>query len=342
MATIERYGYYLFLGLGDFEGQPPLGPEWTSTWDLSAWMERIDRLVELGANTLFIYLLGHHLPYPSSRFPACVEEQHPNVRSEFFHEVLDQCVERDLYLVAVFSTTGHAKAYTARHPGLAICDRSGNPRVESGIMCHHKEGARHYCTQVIDECLDRYHGFSGVILHPPEFLQPCFCEACQESYRRIYGGSLCAASEEAAKEFFMATNLHFQRTVLEARIRRRLPEARIMTFTIPWVFNRHFAQIAKEIDPATVIVHWDYELSDERVAALPSRLKEYQQFGHEVWFMPTSGFAFSQERSRASQARAVLRQVEGALDAGVRGIVYFMGPKWWPTVEETSFFLHRR
>lgn len=342
MASPQRYGYYLFLGLGDFEVPQPLGPEWTSTWDLSAWLERIEELARLGANTLFIYLLGHRLPYPSSRFPECVEEQHPNVKAEFFQSVLDRCGEKGIYLVAVFSTTGHAKAYTARHPELAICDRGGKPQVDTGIMCHHKEGARRYCTEVIDECLERYRGFSGVILHPPEFLQPCFCMACQETYRRGYGRSLMAANEEEAKEFFMATNLHFQRTVLEAGIRRRLPEARLMTFTIPWVFDTHFEQIAREVDPATVIVHWDYNLTDQRVGALPSRLRQYHQFGHEVWFMPTSGFAFSPERSPAGQAAAVLRQVNSAVEAGVKGIVYFMGPKWWPTVEETSYFLRTK
>ncbi len=141
----------------------------------------------------------------------------------------------------------------------------------------------------------------------------------------------------------MLTNLRFQRTEVEPHVRRLLPQARLMTFTIPWVFEAAFPDIAREIDRTTVIVHWDYELSDERIEALPARLRHYQQWGHEVWFMPTAGFAFTPEQEPALQAQAVLRQVEGAVRAGARGVVYFVGPKWWPSISATSYYLgHKR
>ncbi|MCR4439368.1 MAG: beta-galactosidase [candidate division KSB1 bacterium] len=320
---------------------PVLGPEWTCTWDLRTWRERLDRLVNLGASTLFIYLMGHALPYASKRFPEWVEARHPNVEVEFFQQVVDWCVDRGIYLVDVFSTTGHAKGYTSRHPELAICDREGHPQVQSGIMCHHKEGARGYCFGVIEECLARYRGFAGVILHPPEFARPCFCEACQQHFRAAHGKSLLSATNQEAKRFFMATNLRFQRSTLEALIRPQAPELRLLTFTIPWVFEKEFEQIAKEIDLDTVIVDWDYDQHEERIARLPARLRRQQQFGHKVWFMLTSGFAFSNERSASEQADLVLRQVEAALAVGVRDIIYFIGPAWWPTVEQTSYYLHK-
>ncbi|MBC7188439.1 MAG: hypothetical protein H5U38_15545 [Calditrichaeota bacterium] len=339
LTQLNHYGYYLFLGLGDFDVPPVLGPEWTSTWDLRTWQERLDRLVSLGTNTLFVYLMGHALPYASARFPECVDVRHPNAKAEFFQQVVNWCVDRGIFLVAVFSTTGHAEGYTSRHPELAICDREGHPQVQSGIMCHHKEGARRYCLGVIEECLTRYRGFAGVILHPPEFWRPCFCDACQEEFRAAHGKSLLSATDQEAKRFFMATSLRFQRSALETSIRRYVPEVRLFTFPIPWVFEQEFEQIAKEIDLHTVIVDWDYDLREERIQRLPARLWREQQFGHEVWFMPTSGFAFSKERSASEQAELVLKQVEAALAVGIRDIVYFMGPTWWPTVEETSYYL---
>jgi hypothetical protein len=157
-----------------------------------------------------------------------------------------------------------------------------------------------------------------------------------------YGRSLLAATDQEAKRFFMSSYLHFQRTVLERVVRRHLPTARLLTFTIPWIFEAEFEQVVGEIDQGTVIVDWDYNLSEERLRLLPSRLQRYQERGYEVWFMPTSGYAFTAEQSPREQAHRVLRQVEVARAAGARGIIYFMGPRWWPTVAQTSWYLRQQ
>ena len=340
MRTPYHYGYYVFLGRGDFPPEIPLTPEWTSTWDLPEWNRRIDRLADLGANTLFVYLLGFHLPYASRAFPGCVEEGHPNVKMDFFQGVLDHCRERRIEVVAVFTTTGHARSYVHAHPDLAIRTREGQPDLKQEILCHHREGGRAYPAENIRECLTRYRGFSGVILHPPEFLNPCFCGACQEEYLKETGRDLFKATDEEAKGFFMRSYMRFQKTALEPEIHSLAPKARQLTFTIPWVFAHHFEEVAKEIDPRTVIVDWDYELTPKAVADLPARLERHRKFGHELWFMPTSGYIFSGKKGAQEQADVVLSQIRAARGSGVKDIVYFMGPIWWPDVERTSWRLH--
>lgn len=333
---MNHYGYYMFLGLGDFGMPEQVGPEWTSTWNLAKWREKVDELVVLGTNTLFLYLIGHKLPYPSGQFPDCVEQDHPNVKDDFLQALIDLCRERDIEVVAVFTTTGHAAGYTSLHPQAATQDRDGSLRVEQGILCHHNQEGIAYPLGAITECLERYHGFSGVILHPPEFSVPCFCGECRRLYEESRGKDLLSVPEEEARGFFMSTNLAFQKTVLEPEIRQRVPGCRFLTFTIPWVFETHFEQLAEHIAPETTIVDWDYRLSDEDRARVPGRLKRLMQFGHQVWFMPTCGFAFDREKSSDEQADAVLAQIRAALAAGIEDVVYFMGPVWWPTVERTS------
>lgn len=356
MRKTRHYGYYLFLGLGDFEQSPArvddmsapvvLSGDWTRTWDLLEWERRIDQLARLGANTLFFLLTGHKLPYKSQCFPECVDMDHPNVHNDFLQKVLEHALERDIRLVAVFSTTGHAKSFVSSHPHLAIQDRTGTFRVNEGIMCHHHEEARQYPLMVIRECLTKYHGFVGAMLHPPEFLKPCFCSTCQEiygnhtSYRESHVSDLLSAPDEEAQRFFMETNLSFHKTVLESEVKRHLPEAQLFICTIPWAFEPHFEKIATHIDKSTNIIEWDYNMSEGRISLLYGRLKRYRQFGHEVWFMPTSGFAFSKTRSQTEQARVVLSQIRMCLESDVKDIIYFMGPTWWPTVEETSWYLH--
>ncbi len=338
---MNHYGYYLFLGLGDFPEPASLDHGWTSTWDLEHWRDAINRLKELGTNTLFVYLMGHDLPYSSRAFPDCVEVGHPNVEHDFLQQVLDFAAVESIEVVAVFSTTGHAKTFAARNPRLAISGPDGVPMPQHGILCHHKADAQAYPCSVIAECLTRYKGFSGVVLHPPEFVMPCYCDDCCAAFAGEGGGKLRQVSKIDAQLFFMQGYMHFQDTVLEALLQGHVPDAKRFTFTIPWIFEQGFEKFAQHIDSKTVIVDWDYDLREERIAQLPDRLERYRQFGHELWFMPTAGFDFKPELLEHEQSERVLRQIQLAQPAGIEDIIYFLGPYWYPTIRSTSWFLER-
>jgi hypothetical protein len=55
--------------------------------------------------------------------------------------------------------------------------------------------------------------------------------------------------------------------------------------------------------------------------------------------MPSAGLAFSRDTA-AEQTAGTLRQIEVALEAGVDGVVYFVGPRWFPYIEPTSWYLN--
>lgn len=358
-----RYGYYLFLGLGDYLPPDELGAEWTSAWGPAEWTRRLDELVGLGANTLFVYLVGGRLPFPSERFPELVEPGHPNVESEFFQSVIDEARSRDMDVVAVLSTTGHARALTDLRPDLAIepgagaepaaasafpegqhddvvSDREGEAVVGSGILCHHKAGARAYAIEVARECLTRYTGFAGYVLHPPEFVTGCVCDECRRAYSAQTGDELLDAPDDTVRGFFMRTNLEFQRDELEPGVAGLIPGGKAFTFSIPWIFEEGFAEVAALIPDHHTIIEWDYNQAPARIATLGERIRRYGSAGHEVWFMPSAGLAFGEETAEA-QTAGTLRQVEVALEAGAGGVIYFVGPYWYPYIEPTSWFLHR-
>jgi hypothetical protein len=336
-------GYYIFLGMGGFPPPKSLTPDWTSTWDLDQWRTRLDRLAELGCNTLMVYLMGHRLPYPSQCFPGCVEADHPNVRGEFLQQVLQEAKSRRMRLIATLTTTGHCRAFATANPQLVIVGPNGTTPArglqgtfDTHILCHHNPSARRYCLDVIDEVLTRYSGFDGVILHPPEFAQPCYCALCRGAFAQHTGQDLLKAPEDQSQAFFMSSYLQFQRQELWPLVRRLTPGARPLMFTIPWVFQKHLEQVAQDIEPDTIIVDWDYGLDDQAPSLLGPRLRRYGALGHSVWFMPTCGYAFNSKADRHAQEQAVLRMISSAHDAGVQDIVYFMGPRWWPSVEATS------
>jgi hypothetical protein len=341
-------GYYIFLGIGDFPPPKALTPDWTSTWDLDQWRIRLDRLAQLGCNALMVYLMGHRLPYPSRRFPDCVEREHPNVRAEFFQRVLEEAAGRQMRTIATLTTMGHCRAFATAHPELVIVGPDGRSPArglqgtfDTHILCHHNPVARQYCAEVVEEVLTCYTGFDGVILHPPEFAQPCYCPLCQKAYSHQSGGDLLEVPEDQAQAFFMSSYLQYQRQELWPLARRLSPGARPLMFSIPWVFQKHFEQVGQDIDPQTIIVDWEYDLGEGVCAQLGPRLRRYGGLGHEVWFMPTCGYAFNSKVDRQQQEQAVHRMIRAAGEAGVRDIVYFMGPRWWPSVEATSTRLPR-
>ncbi|MDA1189705.1 MAG: hypothetical protein O2854_08545 [Chloroflexi bacterium] len=361
---LDRYGYYLFLGYGDYHRPDKAGPDWTSAWNLKEWERRLDRLQKLGTNILYVFMMGKELPFPSQAFPEIVEKGHTNVENEFFQQVLDSANKRGIEVIAVFATTGHAGELVKHRPHLeikprpegseastahlrafpkaeaerAIHHRAGTAQVGSGILCHHQKEAQKYPLTVITECLTRYKGFSGVVLHPPEFVSACFCKDCQAMYKKATGNDLMQASDDEARRFFMDSNLEFQKNVLEPKVDELLPGGKSFMFTIPWMFEGHFEEFERWIDKDTIIVDWDYDVAEERMAELQGRLKRYGKYGHEVWFMPSSGFAYGPDYTE--QEAAVRKQVSLAEETGVNGVVYFMGPVWTRHLEPSSYFLH--
>jgi len=268
-----RYGYYLFLGLGDYLSPDATEPDWTSSWGLREWERRLDELAQLGTNTLFVYLAGGRLPYPSERFPELVEPGHLNVEDEFFQSVINSANSRGMEVVAVLSTTGHAGAMADLRPELAIEPgprqtaavpaftsafpegmQDGEAPVGTGILCHHKAGARDYATGVAQESLTRYTGFAGYVLHPPEFVTGCLCDECQAAYRERTGEELREAPDEVVRDFFMRTNLEFQRDVLEPVAASLIPRGRAFTFSIPWIFETSFEKVADLIPAHHTII----------------------------------------------------------------------------------------
>lgn len=229
-----RYGYYVFLGIGDYHQPKILNENWISTWGLEEWRIFLENLVRLKANTLMIYLNGHSLPYKSRSFPELVEYSHPNVKNEFFSEVLSLAKSYGLNTIMVLSTTGHSARYLENNPGLSIQIRShninldellspfpdhirktknlvqsGNAQVGLGTLCHNNKNAQEYAVNLIKECLSIYPQVNGVALHPPESIYPCFCEQCCKLFKTKHEKDMLDVNDEIAREFYLESYLDF-------------------------------------------------------------------------------------------------------------------------------------
>lgn len=358
-----QYGYYVFLGVGDYHQPKNLDEKWIATWELKEWKVFLKKLVHLKANTLMVYLNGHTLPYKSQCYPELVEYNHPNVKNEFFSEVLSLAKSYGLNTIMVLTTTGHSAKYLEKNPTLAIKIRSkninldellspfpdhirktknlaqsDNAQVGLGTLCHNNPKSQEYCVNLIKEYLSIYPQVNGVALHPPESIYPCFCEHCCELFKTKYGKDMFDVSDEIAREFYLESYLNFQKNDLENEIKALLPQMQLYTFTVPWLFEQSFENIVNHISKDTIIIDWDYNLNTLRIKQLNKRLSSYQAYNHCVWFMPTAGFGFDKKHEIQSEISKVKKQMEIAVDSNVSGIIHFVGPTFVMDLKKTNFY----
>jgi hypothetical protein len=145
-------------------------------------------------------------------------------------------------------------------------------------------------------------------------------------------------SDDTARKFYLESYLIFQKMFLEKEIKKLLPRIQLYTFTVPWLFEKSFKKIGNHISKDTIIIDWDYNLNASRVNQLSKRLIYYQRYGHRIWFMPTAGFGFDENKEAQHQINKVKEQIEIAINSKVSGITHFVGPTIRIELEKTNFY----
>ena len=360
------YGYYFFLGRGDwgtsrektldptFRGNVKtaiLGywglhrtgteltdaPEWSSSWNASTWKEHIDFLVDtLKADSMFFCMNGYELPYASTSFPEAVEIDHCNVSNDFFQEVFDYAKTRGLYLGAVFCTTGHALGYVRAHPDYSTVAKDGTRHREN--LCHNHPEGRRYAETVVCEMLTRYHGFDALSFHPPENVEPCYCEYCREKFLQATGKCFAVATDKEIQDFYWRSCLGFQQE-MEALGKSFIPDAKLFCVSIPGRFEDDFEIIGRAIPRETTIMHWDYWSFDEKIADLLEDLKIYRSLDHQVTFVCSSGWSL--DKCGRNYGERVVEQIRAVKKDGIDDLIYFVGAIWHEeSLRRTSLVLN--
>ncbi|RUQ81720.1 hypothetical protein [Legionella septentrionalis] len=352
-------GYYIFAGNGDYHNLAGnREPEWTVNWDFKQWKQFVDDLADKNINLLMIYLNGHSLPYKSQAYPELSDSGHPNVKDEFFPKLFSYIRSKNIQLVAVITTTGHAGKFSELNPNVKIVTNYIDENLESalisfpehlrkgkikkvmgqaqlgyGVVCHNKPKARRYAVGIISEILKKYgRFFSGVAIHPPESLFGCQCRFCGNALLTLHGKSIEFASQNELRRFFITSYLQFQKEI----IFKLLPDSKLYTFTIPWLFEENIVLMCSYIPKHVTIIDWDYNLAPKRLAELAARLNAYLSTDHEVLFMPTAGFSFDTSSNIEEQIQAVHKQIKAARNTDISGIISFLGPKLSCYMEETA------
>lgn len=187
------YGYYLFLNLGDYHKPDQLNSSWIYNWSTVEWDKHLKKLVELGSNTLLLYLNGHWLPYDSESFPECVDKTYIAHKRNIQKYIIDKAKQYNLKVIGVITTTGHAGRFSELNPGTCISKslkeidnatsliafpekmrenktskQQGQAQLGYGVLCHHNLQAQNYAVTMIKEALNNYPMLDGIALHPPE------------------------------------------------------------------------------------------------------------------------------------------------------------------------------
>ena len=300
-----KIGYYVFFGNGDYHPSILKTDDWIPAWSLKEWKSFIDELISLNVNTLMIYLNGHTLPYASTAYPELIDMFHPNYQKEFLRDLLTYAKRKGFEIIAVITTTGHAGRFSElnmesmiefpifntsiEHTLISfpehlrkekLSKKEGAAQVGYGVLCHNKKSSQKYAINIISEIIYLYGNyFDAIALHPPESAYPCNCPKCETLFYNQTRKSLKSMKLEVGRQFFIKSYLEFQKEILFPLIKRSLPGCQQITFTIPWVFEGSFRFISPLISKETVIIEWDYNLDQNRIASLRSRLSEYMSLG---------------------------------------------------------------
>ena len=219
-----------------------------------------------------------------------------------------------------------------------LAKKEGAAQLGFGVLCHNKISGRTYAKNILTELIELYGKyFDGIALHPPETTYPCCCDDCKQYCLEKTSLQLEEINIDDARKFFVTSYLEFQNDILIPIIYEKLPDNKVMTFTIPWLFERSFAEISGYFLRYTHLIEWDYNLSPSRLSSVPERLYNYKMLGLDVWFMPTAGFSFDPSSPASTQIAALEEQIRLVDEASVDGIVYFLGPKLSLYLIETCY-----
>lgn len=316
---LNRVGYYVFIGKGDYQDE--FGPK-TPYFSLADWKNLIDYLKSKGATTFIPLMTGHRLPYPSRAFPDYVETDANTVKDTDLQLIIDYAKERRLEVILALTTTGHCNSYAHDHPEQCLVNENGSPR---NALCPNREGSQDYPIGILEEVLKRYRNYDGLLIHPPETRPECFCPECQRLYRQRTGTDYLAASPRDRQRFFIQSYFRFANHLFK-QADQLVPLSVKIMFNCNWMDDD--LDLMGSLPRDLVIFYWDYNLSDDYLQGkFQENLQRYTKLNHQIWFMPSTikRWWTPSDADLAWGCRQVAKQIEIAKSHKIENIGFFVG-----------------
>ena len=315
----DRVGYYVFIGKGDHKDE--WGPK-TPYFSLADWQQLIAYLKAKGATTFIPLVTGHQLPYPSRAFPKYIETDSRTTKDVDLQRIIDEAKRNRLEVILAFTTTGHCRFYAQDHPELCIVNEDGSP---APGLCPNRKGAELYPLGIVEEVLERYKNFDGILIHPPEISPVCFCPECRALYKQHTGKDYLAASPLERQRFFVETYLKFAARLL-TRVDALVPLKVKLMFNCNWMDDHVDLMSALPVD--LDIMYWDYDLRDDYLQGrFRENLTRYLKMSRTIWFMPSTEPRFWTPGNADPEwgCGQVVKQLKIARDVKIRNIGFFVG-----------------
>ena len=159
--------------------------------------EYVDALAAAGVQAAMVKAMPHT---GLCNYPTGVGRMHKGLKGrDFFGEVLEACHKKGIAVIAYYSQIFDNYA-AANHPEWQTVSAAGKHQAEYrnlgwfrngryGIVCPNNEEYRAYVKEHLVELNEKYD-FEGMFLDMTFFPDVCYCEKCQERYRRETGKEL--------------------------------------------------------------------------------------------------------------------------------------------------------
>jgi hypothetical protein len=278
--NLNRVGYYVFIGKGDYKDE--FEPK-TPYFSLADWKSLIDYIKSKGATTFIPLVTGHRLPYPSQNFPKYIETEANTAKDVDLQLIIDYAKKSQLEVILAFTTTGHCNSYAQDHPEHCIMNEEGRP---TNALCPNREGSQHYPLGIVEEVLKRYKNFDGMLIHPPETHPECFCPECKRLYKQKTGTDYLEASPRDRQRFFIQTFFQFARELF-AQVDEHVPLRVKLMFSCNWMDDH--LDLMELLPKDLGIIYWDYNIGDDYLQGqFQENLQRYIKLSRPIWYMPST------------------------------------------------------
>jgi hypothetical protein len=323
-GAFDHFGYFIFMGRGDYWEETHKLAQWT----LEDWKKFADWMSAHKVDTLYLFMTGWALAYPSQRYASLVDGLSQNAKYNFLKSFIDYAHSRGLKVHLGISADdlglGFGKLYPETRRMNRYGDHAPNTAIgELGGLVLENSRVKKYILDLFDELLTLYPNVDGVVVMGYEIDPDRYNPETRELFRKETGTELTRVSKTEKYRWYNEKYLDLLLELYQLVVAKN-PEREFVMFGFPW--QEEFVQMYRDKLPEAVKICIPYYEWEDRSFHKWSLWPWVDAFGGErLVYMPT-GVAWAyplDERDQMERHIGTDRLVSTAEALGVKTCIFY-------------------
>ena len=233
-GAYDHFGYFIFMGRGDYWEETHKLAQWT----LEDWKKFADWMSDHKADTLYLFMTGWALAYPSQKYPTLVDRLSQNARYNFLKTFTDYAHAKNVRVYLGISADDMAIGFGNLVPEARRMNRYGDHVPNSAIgelggLVLENPRTKKYITDMFDELLSLYLNTDGVVVMGYQLDPDRYNTETQEQFYRETGKELSRTSKRERYHWYNEKYCDFV-VELYHLVTAKFPNRDFVMFGFPW------------------------------------------------------------------------------------------------------------